>query len=200
MKALVLSVFLALALNPIPVNAYKILYAEQFYRLYHKHFYEDPTRAMENIFWLERSLRADFANPLNAMAKINTPKEWERYRYLFYTHVSLILIDQYLILGKNYDKFQAYFYNSPWKTENLKSLDKAERVYEFAKVYWEEAKQWSKKATALSFINLPEVQYWADRSWRIENGELDYGFIIDRHLTRLRGVRRDFEAMNENTY
>ncbi|MEM5947785.1 hypothetical protein WKV44_04430 [Spirochaetia bacterium 38H-sp] len=190
-------IFLAVCFSS---SAYKILYAEQWYRLFHLHFYQYPERCAENIHYLEEALRADFANPLNALAKINNKTEWELYRYLFYTHVSLKLVEQYLLWGSKYDKQVAYFYNYPWKQQNLKSLEKAEKLYKYALVYWEEAKKWSAKAANFQFLFLSDVQYWHDESYRIENGELNYEEIIKEHLERLEKVRSQFMNMDENTY
>lgn len=179
--------------------SYRILYAEQYYRLYHLHFYQYPDDTMENIYYLEEALKADFCNPLYALARIENKKEWERYRNLFMMHVNLRLIDLYLTLGSKYDKMQAFFYNEPWKQDNLKSLEIAEQVYNTATSYWKEARTWSQKA-GYSFLTLEQVQKWEDERYRIQNGDLNYGEIIRSHLQRLQKVRRDFMAMDENTY
>ena len=70
------------------VFGYEIRYAEQFYKLYHSNFYMYPTDFGENIWYLEKALGSDFANPLNALALIENQDQWERYRYLFYMHVN----------------------------------------------------------------------------------------------------------------
>ncbi len=198
MKPLLLVVFLFFAAL-IPVSGYDILYAEQFYRLYHDHFHRYPEDTLENIFYLEKALHSDFCNPLNALADIENKKEWERYRNLFYMHVNLKLVELYLTLGNKYDKKEAYFYNYPWKEENLKSLEKAERIYTMARYYWEEALMWAQKCP-LSYLSLEEIQYWEDENFRIKNRDLDYGSIIDSHLERLQNVREAFLSMDENTY
>ena len=179
--------------------SYRILYAEQYYRLYHLHFYQYPDDTMENIYYLEEALKADFCNPLYALARIENKKEWERYRNLFRMHVNLRLIDLYLTLGSKYDKMQAFFFNKPWKQDNLKSLEIAEQVYNTAIAYWKEARTWSRK-TGFAFLTLEQVQKWEDERYRIQNGDLDYGEIIRSHLQRLQKVRRDFMAMDAVTF
>jgi hypothetical protein len=179
--------------------AYKIQYAEQFYELYHLHFYQYPDDTMENIFYLEQALKADFANPLYALAKIKDPREWERYRNLFKMHVNLRLVQLYRTLASGWDKRVAYFFNAPWKKQNLESLDKAESIYKLALGFWDEAKKWSNEAKKLRY-HLEEIQYWEDESYRIETGELDYRQIINKELNRLAKVRKQFENMNESTY
>ena len=189
-----------LIIIPIPtVPAYRILYAEQYYRLYHLHFYQYPDDTMENIYYLEQALKADFCNPLYALARIDNKWEWERYRSLFKMHVHLKLIELYLTLGSKYDKMIAYFYNAPWKEKNLKSLDIAEKVYRTALAYWREVHRWARKASRLK-PHLEEIQMWEDESYRIMTRDLDYQDIITSHLRRLQRVREDFLKMDENTY
>jgi hypothetical protein len=183
-----------------PAHSYKLLYAEQFYELYHKQFYQYPENIAENIHWLERALRSDFANPLNALAVIEDRSDWERYRYLFRMHVNLLLVEQFLLWGSKYNKRDAFFYNSPFRRQNLESLEKAETLFRAALPYWEEAQRWSRRAWELQFIHLEEIQHWSDENYRIETGELDYEVIILGHLERLEAVRREFLAMDENTY
>ena len=162
-----------LLLTSSPLWAYKILYAEQWYRLYHQHLYQYPEDSMEDIHYLGMALRSDFANPLNALAKIETEKEWEKYRYLFYMHVNLRLIDSYIQLGNKYNKRNAYFYNYPWKFSNLKSLETAEECFRYALNYWDDAVEWSAKAAAPEFawMFIDDIQYWEDESYRIQSGE-----------------------------
>ncbi len=128
--------------------------------------------------------------------------EWEKYRDLFTMHINLKLVDLYLQWGSQFNKQEAYFYNAPWQQLNLESLDKAEKVFRYALVYWAEAKVWSKKASDAKFrwVELPGIQAWADESWRIEGGDLDYQAIIDRHLGKLATVRQTFKKMDKTTY
>lgn len=189
-----------LALGAAPkLHAYRILYAEQYYRLYHLHFYQYPDDTMENVYYLERALEADFANPLYALARIETREQWAQYRALFKMHVNLKLVELYLALGSKYDKQAAYFYNAPWRDQNLESLELAGQAYRVAVGYWEEARGWAFRLPRL-FFNLEEIQIWEDERTRIVTGDLDYGRIIDSHLSRLERVRRQFESMDKNTY
>lgn len=181
-----------LSLTPYSAKAYKILYAEQFYRLFHNHFYQYPQDINENIWYLEQALKSDFANPLNALARIETKKEWEKYRYLFNMHVNLKIIEQYRLLGSKYDKQVFYFYNTPWKEDNLKSLQIAEANYNKALYYWKEAKKWASKASGI-WVNLEEIQNWEDESYRILSGDLNYQKIMERDLLRLDKVRSEFQ-------
>jgi hypothetical protein len=197
----ILGVLLLFAVAP-GTDAYLVQYKEQFYRLFHLHYIQYPDDTMENIYWLERAVKADFANPLYAFARIEDEAQWEKYRYLFMMHVNLKLIEQYLYLGNKWNKRNAYFYNAPWKEQNLESLETAETCFRTARYYWDSAQEWAGKALDLRFrwINLKNVQFWEDEAGRIEDQSLDYEKIINRELTLLQGIREKFQAMDENTY
>ncbi|GHV73106.1 hypothetical protein AGMMS49940_04080 [Spirochaetia bacterium] len=185
-----------------PLSAYYVQYKEQYYRLYHLHYIQYPDDTMENIHWLEQAIKADFANPLYALALIEDETQWEKYRYLFMMHAHLKLIEQYLYLGNKWNKRNAYFYNAPWKEQNLKSLETAEACFRAALSYWDTAREWAEKAQdrRFRFINLARVQNWEDEAGRIENTTLDYGKIINRELALLQQVREKFQAMDGDTY
>ena len=180
-----------------PVNSYFVTYKEQYYRLFHLHLNKQPNNTLENIYWLEMALKADFANPLHALALIENETQWEKYQYLFQMQINLKLIEQHLFLGNKWNKRRAFFYNAPWKRQNLESLEIAETCYRAALYYWEAAKEWAEKATERRFrwINLERVQNWEDTAFRIESGRLDYGKIINRELASLQRVREQFQAM-----
>ncbi|GAB1482739.1 hypothetical protein MASR2M78_15550 [Treponema sp.] len=183
-------------------GAYYVQYKEQYYKLYHLHYIQYPDDTMENIYWLEQAVKADFANPLYALALIEDKVQWEKYRYLFMMHVNLKLIEQYMYLGEKWNNRNAYFYNAPWKEQNLKSLETAESCFQAAKTYWKEALVWNTKLQdkRFRFMNLERVQFWEDEAARINNGSLDYEKIIGRELALLQKVREKFQAMDENTY
>jgi hypothetical protein len=180
-------------------RCYRVLYAEQYYRLYHQHFYQYPEDTMENIYYLERALKADFANPLYALARISDRQEWAQYRTLFKMHANLKLTELYLTLGSKYDKMAAYFYNAPWKRQNLESLEQAESAYRLALDYWSQSLAWAARIPRLRY-NLEQVQRWEDEWKGIVTGELDYRQIIEGHLRRLARVRAEFQAMDSSTY
>jgi len=182
--------------------AWKIEYAEQFYKLYHQHMYRYPEESAENLWYLSMALKSPFANPLNALAKIENELEWEKYRNLFSMHVYLRIVSEYLNLAAKYDKFNAHFHNYPWKSANLDSLKSAEAYYKLALESWEMARLYGETARERRFrwIHLDEIQFWEDEAFRIENEELDYGDIIAVHLARLERVRSGFASMDYETY
>ena len=183
-------------------SSYAVTFKEQYYKLYHVHYQQYPDDVMENIYWLERAVAADFANPQFALTHINDKKDWEKYRYLFMMHVNLKLIEQHMRLGRTWDKKVAYFYDAPWKEEYLRDLETAESCYRAGLYYWTEAKIWAEKAnqSKFKFLYLTGIQNWEDESYRIDSGELNYEKILNRELDRLQKVKESFVAMDENTY
>jgi hypothetical protein len=188
---------LFLMTGPFPLNAYFVTYKEQYYRLYHLHYIQYPDDTMENIYWLEQAMKADFCNPLYALALIENETQYEKYRYLFNMHLNLKMIEQYIFLGNKWNKRNVYFYNAPWKEQNLESLETAEKCFRTALQYWTAATEWAGKARErrFYFINLQKVQFWEDEAFRIETGALDYEKIINRELASLQKVREQFQAM-----
>ena len=193
-----MALFLSLAL--VQVSSYKILYAEQYYKLYHQNLYQYPEDFNGNIWYLEKAINRPFVNPLNALTVIENQETWERYRFLFYLHVNLKLVEQYRHLGSKYDKRKAYFFNEPWKEANLKSLNIAESYYIAAEYYWTEALVWIDKLQDVNYFFLSDIQNWEDERFRIVTGDLDYKEIISMDLKRLQKVREDYLNMDENTY
>jgi len=199
-KKPVILIVLLLVLLSIDAFGYRLLYAEQLYELYHIQFCQYPEDLNECIFYLQKALEAPFANPLNALAVIETKEEWERYRHLFKMHVNIKLTELYRILASKYDKRKAYFYNYPFRETNLKSLEMAEYYYNTALLYWQEALARVEKIDGTSFMHLADVQFWEDEYYRIVHGELDYERFIRADLTRLSEVREEFLGMDETTY
>ncbi len=202
LKTGIFCLLLIVTIGTSPLHAWTVRYKEQFYRLYHVHYKQYPDDVLENLYWLERAIEADFANPLYALGKIANEQEWEKYRYLFMMHLNLKMTEQHLRLGSKWDKKVAYFYNAPWKEQNLESLDTAELCYRTALFYWKEAILWAEKAQIkeFRFLFLLDLQSWEDERERIATGELNYERTISRELGRLEKVRQDFLAMDENTY
>ena len=195
------SIAILLCFTVSSLSAYVVRYKEQFYELYHIHYNQHPDDTMENIYWLERAIEADFCNPLYAVGTISDEKDWEKYRYLFMMHLNLKLAEQHVRLGSKWDKQKAYFYNAPWKKQNLESLETAETCYKTALYYWNEAVIWAEKANVreFQFRFLTDLQFWEDERERIADGSLDYNRTIQRELARLASVRSAFLAMDENT-
>lgn len=194
--------FVLFAFVPTKANAYMVKYKEDFYKLFHVHYQQFPDDCMENIYWLEKAVQADFANPLYANAKIETENDWEKYKFLFQMHVNLKLIEQHQRLGRIYDKKVAHFYDAPWKDVYIENLKKALSCYQAGLYYWTEAKLWAEKAnvTKFQFLILQDIQNWEDERERIGNGKLDYEKILNRDIERVKKVIAEFEGMESKEY
>ncbi len=198
-----LSLLILFSLIPVQKSqAYVVKYKEDYYRLFHVHYAQLPDDVMENIYWLEKAVGADFANPQYAIAKIEDKTQWEKYRCLFMMHLNLKLIEQHLRLGRYYDKQVAYFYDQPWKEEYLRDLEKTLNCYKTCYTYWKEAKLWAEKADkgAFKFLYITQLQNWEDERERIAEGKLNYEKILDREIKRVQNVIDTFIAMDSKTY
>ena len=189
-------------INTQTAHAYVAKYKEDYYRLYHIHYQQLPDDCIENIYWLEKAVNADFCNPQYAMATIQNENQWEKYRALFMMHVNLKLIEQYLRLGRIYDKDVAYFYDAPWKDEYVRDLQKALSCYEAGYYYWEEAKLWAEKAnvTKFYFLFITDQQAWEDERERIVTGIFFLMIRRPPRSTRVKSVMETFLAMEDETY
>ena len=179
-----------------------VKFKEDWYRLYHVHYQQYPDDCIENIYWLEKAVQADFCNPLYANAKIETEKQWEKYRYLFQMHLNLKLIEQHLRLGRTYDKKVAYFYDAPWKDEYIRNLEKALSCYQAGLYYWKEAQLWAEKANVkeFNFLFITDLQNWEDEREKIKTGTLNYGRMLEREIERVKNVCDTFIAMDSKSY
>lgn len=176
-----------------------VKYKEDWYKLFHVHYQQYPDDCMENIYWLEQAVKADFCNPQFCDFKVVSEKQWEKYRYLFMMHINLKLIEQHLRLGRTYDKKCIYFYDSPWKEEYLRNMQKALSCYQAGLYYWQEVKIWAEKANAPSFyfLTITEKQAWEDERERIFTGELNYEKMLKREISRLEKNIAQLEEMSE---
>ena len=187
---IILSITLFCTICTNQLNAYMCKYKEDFYKLYHIHYQQYPDDCMENIYWLEKAVQADFCNPLYAKAKITTEDQYEKYRYLFMMHLNLKLIEQHLRLGRIYDKKALYFYDAPWAAEYKSNLEKTKSCYEAGYYYWKEACLWAEKANIgkFKFLFIQELQNFEDERERIYTGELNYKKTLDRELKRVNSI------------
>ena len=174
-----------------------VKYKEDYYKLFHVHYQQYPDDVMENIYWLEQAVKADFCNPLYANVKIDDEKDWEKYRYLFMMHINLKLVEQHMRLGRIYDKKTVKFYDAPWKDIYIENLQKTLSCYQAGLYYWQEAKPNVKR---FQFLTLTDIQNWEDERERIGNGKLNYEKILNREITRVQKNISDFESMTDKTY
>lgn len=195
----ILTSIILLTFFTTPLSAYMVKYKEDWYKLYHIMYPQTTDDCIENIYWLERAVAADFCNPQFLDFKVTTEKEWEKYRYLFQMHINLKLIEQHLRLGRIYDKKCIYFYDAPWKEEYLRNMEKALSCYKAGLYYWQEAKLWCEKSNASSFnfLYITAKQNWEDERERIVTGQLDYEKMLNREIARLEKNINELNEMSE---
>lgn len=195
----IIAISFLFVLLPVKTSAYMVKYKEDWYKLFHVHYQQFPDDCMENIYWLEKAVQADFANPLYANAKIETEKDWEKYRYLFQMHINLKLIEQHMRLGRVYDKQVVHFYDAPWKDTYIENLKKSLSCYQAGLYYWKEASLWAEKANVpeFRFLFLTDIQNWEDERERIGNGDLNYEKILNREIKRVQSAIKEFEEMDD---
>lgn len=176
-----------------------VKFKEDWYRLYHIHNQTFPDDCLENIYYLERATLADFVNPLYANARIQTEKEWEKYRYLFMMHINLKLVEQHIRMGSIYDKKVVYFYDAPLRDEYLRNLETTLTYYKAGLSYWKEAKLWYEKADAPSFnfLFLTDIQNWEDERERIKTGDLNYEKMLTREIERVENNINELNNMDK---
>ncbi len=184
------------------LEAYNYAYAEQYYKLYRRNLYYYPEDIMGNINYLLAARSSPFVNPLNALAEIGDKEEWKYYQALFVMHVNLLLVKEHMNLADRFDKYNAYFYNSPWRRSNLDSLDTAEKYYKMALSFWPEVLLWAKEASKPEYrwLDLYRVASWETELANINDQTIDYDAIIQRDLDRLQKVRTKFQSMDKDTY
>ena len=186
-------------MSSTPLSAYMVKYKEDWYKLFHVHYQQYPDDCIENIYWLEKAAEADFCNPLYTGIDFKSEKEWEKYRYLFQMHINLKLIEQHLRLGRTYDKKEIKFYDAPFKDLYLENLEKALTCYKAGLYYWDEALLWAEKAntSSFNFLFITDRQYWEDERERIKTGDLDYGKMLRREISRVENNIKQLNTMDE---
>ncbi|NIZ18406.1 hypothetical protein [Entomospira culicis] len=175
----------------------RIVYTEQWYRLYHQHLLRSPSDEFENLVYLEHALNAEFSHPLYALAKIESADQWQLYRYLFKMHLNLQMVRTYMALADKYDRRNVPFYSAPWKEQSLKNLDIAENYYQRARYFWDEALIWIEQMDNPDFrwIYIPEISNWHNERTLIRENKLDFAKILDRHLAKLQENREKLHAL-----
>lgn len=158
-------------------------YVEDYYLLYSmkQHYNENSLR--KNITRLELALQCKFRHPSEALIKIETEKEYLKYRRLLFMHINLLIMRNYLKIATRYDKQKIYFYNLEFSKEIRESLDIAEKYYRKAIPFWKRAKKLAADASRIKITT--DLGKMESERFRIITKDLNYDRIINRHLTKL---------------
>lgn len=159
-------------------------YVEDFYELYNMKQYYNENSLRKNIELLKTALSVEFRHPSEALVKVDTREEYHKYRRLMFMHINLLIMRNYMRIASRYDKIRIYFYNLDFAKEISESLDIAEQTYKEALPYWEKGKNYAEKASDIKITT--DLGYIESERYRIVKGELDFGKIIDSHLSKIR--------------
>ena len=163
-------------------------YLEDYYELYgmKQHFNENSLRM--NILRLKTALECNFRHPSRALVKVESEKEYLKYRLLMFMHINILIMRNYLQIGVRYDKRYIHFYNLDFAREISESLDIAERYYREALPYWEKARQYADRASAIKITT--DLGFMESERYSIIKGEVNYGKTIDGYLSQLRSKKQ----------
>ena len=149
---------------------------EDYYLLYGLKQYYNENTLMKNIDRLKSALNSKFRHPSMALVKVESEKEYLKYRNLMFMHINLLIMRNYLSIASRYDKRKLYFYNNDFAKDISESLNIADKHYADALPYWTSAKEYAKKASNVQ-INT-DLGFMESERFSIMMGELDFGKII----------------------
>ncbi len=169
---------------PKRLHQWQPQHVEDFFLLYSLKQYYGEEELRRNIFFLKIALQKRFRHPAQALAKIETPEQYHKYRLMIFMHINLKIMRSYLRIGSLYDKRHLYFYNLDFADELKNSFRIAEGFYREALPYWEEARRLAKEASKYDF----ELDLGSLESIRHEimTGDIDFGKYTANHLARLK--------------
>lgn len=166
-------------------------YLEDYYLLYGLKQYYNENTLRRNIDMLKTALNSKFRHPSEALIKINTEDEYQKYRRLMFMHINLLIMRSYMRIASRYDKQKIYFYNHEFAREINESLDTADKMYNEAVPYWNKARDYAEKASDIKLTT--DLGFIETERFSIVRGELDFGNIIDKHLDNIRQKREDLQ-------
>ncbi len=171
-------------------------YLEDYYQLYGMKQYYNENSLRMNIARLKAALNSRFRHPSQALVKVETSREYYKYRNLMYMHINLLIMRNYLKIATRYDKQKLYFYNMDYAKEISESLDIAESIYREAIPYWEKAKKHADTASTVKITT--DLGNMETERYRIIHGDLDFQKIIDDHLARLNKKKNRLDEYMQN--
>ncbi len=162
-------------------------YLEDYFQLYAKRMYYGEEEILLNIYFLKKGLVSPFRHSSKALCLLKTPEEEQKYRLLLKMHLNLKIMQNYLLLGRLYDKRIIYHFNMPFKKDLIKSLKIAKYYYNLAKTYWPEVLAYANEASKIN--TRIELDFLEDELYLILNRDKevdwDYDYTFNLHLTKL---------------
>jgi len=158
-------------------------FLEDYYQLYGMKLHYRENSLRRNIRMLKTALNCKFRHPANALVKVDTEKEYLKYRKIMFMHINLLIMRNHMKIAVRYDKRKIYFYDQTFAKEISESLKIADRYYRQALPYWEEAKRLAEEASRIKITT--RMSNIESERFRIINGETDFERIINRHIKKI---------------
>ncbi|GBF49500.1 hypothetical protein LPTSP4_10130 [Leptospira ryugenii] len=173
---------------PYHLHKWEPKYLEDFYELYNlkQHYQENELR--KNIYFLKIALTKRFRHPKHALCETKSEEAYYKYRNLMFMQIHLGIMRSYMRIASQYDKRHLYFYNLDYAHELKNSFQIAEAFYKEAIPYWKKAQDYADKANEVPIdLDLGTIE---TERYEIVQGKLDFGYIIQNHLSKLEGKQK----------
>lgn len=170
-------------------------YLEDYFQLYSERLYYGEDEIKLNIYFLEKGLNSPFRHPSKALCLLKTELEKKKYESLLKMHLYLKIMQNYLLLGRLYDKRIIYYFNMPFKEDLKKSLNIAKNYYNIAKNYWQKVLFYANEASKVN--STIELDWLENELYLILNRDKevdwDYDYTFKLHLDKLESNLRKLE-------
>jgi len=144
-----------------------------------------------NIYWLQFALKMDFAPPIQALTICNTPEKYAKYQHLLKMHLNYLMAKNSVYLAARFDKHEPVWFNKPYRTDILKSLEFARYYYESAINYWQEVLKYKEEAEVYQAARI-ELDFLEDMVHKINTDQVNYQRVAQRQLKKLAETRNYF--------
>jgi hypothetical protein len=168
-------------------------YLEDYYELYGLKLHYNENTLRMNIERLKTALQCKFRHPSDALVKIESEKEYFKYRNLMFMHINLIIMRNYMRIASRYDQQKIRFHSAPFAKEINESFILAEKYYTDALPYWEEAVKYARVASTVKITT--DLGYIESERFSILKGDLDFKKIINDHLSRIQKKKETLNSM-----
>lgn len=167
-------------------------YLEDYYELYGLKLYYNENTLRKNIEGLKTALQRKFRHPSMALVKVESEREYFKYRNLMFMHINMLIMRSYLSIASRYDKQKVLFYNWDYAQEISESLDIAERHYAEALPYWDRVREYAQVASQVKITT--DLGFIETERKNIITGNIDFGRIIAGYRN---GIREKKQKLNE---
>jgi len=159
----------------------RLMFVEDYYKLYRKNLYGDTAAYLANIYYLGLALKAAkrgmWDHPVRSNAYVRydwgdqpyDEKQHAKYKEIMKMRIHLLLTKCYLQLGARYDKENIYWFNKEYYVALKKSFNIAETLYKHGYQHWKETKKYVKICWDQRHIDLkgPQMDQMEDEVYKI---------------------------------